>query len=125
MFWLRDKTVLITGGTGSFGQRCAQVLLEQASLKRLILLSRDEHRMVAAERQFYVGLSYNSLQITYMALPVPAGSVLFYTNRTSTDQVTGFGRSVRHAIGRGMMEAEVKAFLDQLRRTAPGKSVAP
>ena len=53
MFWLRDKTVLITGGTGSFGQRCAQVLLEQASLKRLILLSRDEQKHVTLRRTLF------------------------------------------------------------------------
>ncbi len=53
MFWLKDKTVLITGGTGSFGQRCAQVLLEQAQLRRLILLSRDEQKHVVLRRSHF------------------------------------------------------------------------
>lgn len=53
MFWLKDKTVLITGGTGSFGKRCAQVLLEQTQLRRLILLSRDEQKHVNLRRNHF------------------------------------------------------------------------
>ena len=41
-FDLKEKTVLITGGTGSFGQRCTQVLLRQGPPKKLIIFSRDE-----------------------------------------------------------------------------------
>jgi UDP-N-acetylglucosamine 4,6-dehydratase len=36
------SSVLITGGTGSFGQRLVQVLLERYDLKRLVVFSRDE-----------------------------------------------------------------------------------
>ncbi len=53
MFWLKDKTVLITGGTGSFGKKCARILLEQAGLKRLILFSRDEQKHVALQRSLF------------------------------------------------------------------------
>jgi len=34
--------VLVTGGTGSFGQRLVETLLERYSLRRLIVFSRDE-----------------------------------------------------------------------------------
>ncbi len=36
------SSVLITGGTGSFGQRLVEVLLERYHLKRLVVFSRDE-----------------------------------------------------------------------------------
>jgi UDP-N-acetylglucosamine 4,6-dehydratase/5-epimerase len=39
---LSDKSVLITGGTGSFGDRFARTVLERYSLARLIVYSRDE-----------------------------------------------------------------------------------
>ncbi|MEO6079215.1 MAG: UDP-N-acetylglucosamine 4,6-dehydratase (inverting) [Steroidobacteraceae bacterium] len=39
---LSDKSVLITGGTGSFGDRFARTVLERYSLARLIIYSRDE-----------------------------------------------------------------------------------
>lgn len=53
MFWLKDKTVMITGGTGSFGKKCAQTLLHHAELKRLILFSRDEQKHVALRRDLF------------------------------------------------------------------------
>ncbi len=37
-----EKTVLITGGTGSFGKRFAQIVLAEYRPKKLIILSRDE-----------------------------------------------------------------------------------
>ncbi|HYN80890.1 MAG TPA: UDP-N-acetylglucosamine 4,6-dehydratase (inverting) [Gemmatimonadaceae bacterium] len=39
---LSGKTVLITGGTGSFGRRFTQTALAQFNPKRLIVFSRDE-----------------------------------------------------------------------------------
>lgn len=41
---LNGKTVLITGGTGSFGRQFAKTLLERYTLRKLIILSRDEHK---------------------------------------------------------------------------------
>src|SRR5215831_8431186 len=42
MFDLRQKAILITGGTGSFGKKCARILLDEYDPKRLIIFSRDE-----------------------------------------------------------------------------------
>jgi UDP-N-acetylglucosamine 4,6-dehydratase/5-epimerase len=39
---LENKSILITGGTGSFGERFARTVLERYSLRRLIIYSRDE-----------------------------------------------------------------------------------
>ena len=39
---LNNKTVLITGGTGSFGKKCVIFLLKKFKLKKLIIFSRDE-----------------------------------------------------------------------------------
>jgi UDP-N-acetylglucosamine 4,6-dehydratase/5-epimerase len=39
---LSDKSILITGGTGSFGDRFARTVLERYNLRRLIVYSRDE-----------------------------------------------------------------------------------
>ena len=37
-----DKTILITGGTGSFGKQCVATILRLHKPKRLIIFSRDE-----------------------------------------------------------------------------------
>ncbi|MCK5342539.1 MAG: polysaccharide biosynthesis protein, partial [Candidatus Heimdallarchaeota archaeon] len=39
---LNGKSVLITGGTGSFGKKMVQIVLTEYKPKRLIILSRDE-----------------------------------------------------------------------------------
>ena len=39
---LNDKSILITGGTGSFGQKFVRSVLERYSPKRVIVYSRDE-----------------------------------------------------------------------------------
>ena len=53
MFTLEGKTVLITGGTGSFGQKCCQILLKHSGVKRLIVFSRDEQKHVKMQREIF------------------------------------------------------------------------
>jgi UDP-N-acetylglucosamine 4,6-dehydratase len=40
--FLADRTILVTGGTGSFGRRFADVVLARHKPRKLIVLSRDE-----------------------------------------------------------------------------------
>lgn len=49
---LNDKVILITGGTGSFGQKCAQILLSQYKPKKLIIFSRDELKQFEMRANF-------------------------------------------------------------------------
>jgi len=39
---LNDKSILITGGTGSFGKKATKIILEKYKPSRLIIFSRDE-----------------------------------------------------------------------------------
>ena len=57
---LNGKSVLITGGTGSFGYRYASTLLEKYSLKRLVILSRDELKQYDMENKFKEHKEYDS-----------------------------------------------------------------
>jgi UDP-N-acetylglucosamine 4,6-dehydratase len=41
MNW-RDKVILVTGGTGSFGKKFIQVMLDEVQPKKIIVFSRDE-----------------------------------------------------------------------------------
>lgn len=40
--FLRGATILVTGGTGSFGQKYVQTLLRETEAKKIIIFSRDE-----------------------------------------------------------------------------------
>ena len=47
-----DKSVLITGGTGSFGRRYVKTLLERFQPKRLIVYSRDELKQFEMQQDY-------------------------------------------------------------------------
>ncbi len=46
------KDILITGGTGSFGQKCVSVLLARYRPRRLIIYSRDELKQFEMQMRF-------------------------------------------------------------------------
>ncbi len=46
------KSILITGGTGSFGQRCTRTLLERYRPRRLIIYARDELKQFEMAQEF-------------------------------------------------------------------------
>lgn len=46
-----NKTILITGGTGSFGKSFAKYLLANYNLKKLIIFSRDERKQFQMQQQ--------------------------------------------------------------------------
>ncbi len=47
-----DKIVLITGGTGSFGKKCTEIILKRYKPKKLIIFSRDELKQWEMAQQF-------------------------------------------------------------------------
>jgi len=47
-----NKTVLITGGTGSFGKKYVKTLLERYSPKKIIIYSRDELKQFEMQQDF-------------------------------------------------------------------------
>lgn len=47
-----DKIILITGGTGSFGKKCAEIILERYTPKKLIIFSRDELKQYEMAQEF-------------------------------------------------------------------------
>jgi UDP-N-acetylglucosamine 4,6-dehydratase (inverting) len=49
---LDNKTVVITGGTGSFGKKFIRMSLEHFSPKKLIVLSRDEMKQWDMQKEF-------------------------------------------------------------------------
>jgi UDP-N-acetylglucosamine 4,6-dehydratase len=49
---LNEKAILITGGTGSFGQECIKTILRQYRPARLIVYSRDELKQYEMQQVF-------------------------------------------------------------------------
>jgi UDP-N-acetylglucosamine 4,6-dehydratase len=57
---LNGKSLLITGGTGSFGHRFSATLLKRYNLKRLVILSRDELKQYDMEMKFNNNQNYST-----------------------------------------------------------------
>lgn len=50
---LKNKIVLITGGSGSFGQKCVKILLDKFDVKKIIIFSRDELKQFEMKKNFF------------------------------------------------------------------------
>jgi len=52
---MNNKTILITGGTGSFGQKCTQMILSRYTPRKVIVFSRDELKQHEMRQKFSDG----------------------------------------------------------------------
>jgi hypothetical protein len=78
---------------------------------------------VVAQRQFYVSGGYNCEQAVSGFLPMQQGTLVVYTNRTSTDQVTGFGGGAKRAIGSKLLASELEKLYGKIQAAEkPGGS---
>ena len=69
---LNDKTILITGGTGSFGKKFTKRVLEQYNPKKIIIYSRDEYKQYLMQRTsdslIHLIMEYSRQQVTVLYL---------------------------------------------------------
>lgn len=80
------------------------------------------HEMIAGgndyalltRREYFVGHTYESLQVIAVALPVDNGTAVFYLNSAFTDQITGFFSGVALSVGQGRMKDDLTAYFRTL-----------
>ena len=51
---LNDKTILVTGGTGSFGKKLTEIILSRYKPRKYIIFSRDELKQYEMQKRFNV-----------------------------------------------------------------------
>ena len=62
MTFLKNKSILITGGTGSFGKAfCSKILSKYKDLRKLVIFSRDEFKQFEMEKVFST-LKYKNIR---------------------------------------------------------------
>ncbi len=49
---MNNSTILITGGTGSFGRKFTETILKKNKVKKLIIFSRDEQKQNDMKNEF-------------------------------------------------------------------------
>lgn len=114
--WLNYPAALPAGAEETFFWRNRQVEgRPTAILLHRVILSEGDSEIVLS-RQFYAGHSYNSNQLVVACLPYRDGSLVFYANRTFTDQITGLGSSLKRSIGQEQARSEIAKQLKSLRK---------
>jgi hypothetical protein len=82
------------------------------------MLFRIGEACVIADRHFYTSHDYNSLQQGVVAPPTKEGMLVVYLGRVSTDQVAGFGSSMKHPVSRAIMGPYLEDLIVALRAKA-------
>lgn len=77
---------------------------------------RDARAAIGADVHFYASRDYNAMLTLIGVLPYEKEWMVFAINHTFTDQVRGFGSSVRRAIGRNLVATELGKQLVETRR---------
>jgi len=71
--------------------------------------------LVTVQRQYYASTGYNAVQAIVGFLPTDGGTLVVYTNHTSTDQVAGFGGGAKRTLGRKFMASELEKLFERAR----------
>jgi hypothetical protein len=73
----------------------------------------------ALQRQYYVSGGYNVEQAMAGFLPAAGGGTLVvYVNRTSTDQVAGFGGGTKRSMGKKLMASQLEGLYTKVEKAA-------
>ena len=93
---------------------------------RVALKSRPKPRGIAGNfpgglavppRGFYATTGYNCEQALAAMIPVKKGTLVVYGNRTSTDQVTGFGGGAKRSIGSKMLASQLEGIFSKIQQS--------
>jgi hypothetical protein len=84
------------------------------ALEHVFQVTVDESA-VLVQRQYYVSQGYNAEQAIVVFLPVDQGTLVIYTNHTSTDQLVGFGAAAKRTVGRRLMAGQLKRVFETTR----------
>ena len=82
------------------------------------LVAPDGAARAFARREYYVSTGYNTEQSVGGFLPVQGGTMVLSTVHAFTDQVTGFGGSMKRGIGSTVMAGKMKEIYEAARDRA-------
>jgi len=113
--WLNYPAALPAGAVEKFFWLNRQVQSRPTAVLVHRIIMNTANSGVILSRQFYAGHSYNSNQITVAFLPYLNGTLIFYANKTFTDQVGGFGSSFKHSIGEDKEQSDMTQLMNSFR----------
>jgi hypothetical protein len=72
--------------------------------------------VIFLDRQYFVSRTYNSMLTGTGCGQVAEGTLIYYVNRTSTDQVAGFMQETKHSVGRKQMREELIKMFEEIKK---------
>ena len=81
----------------------------------------DGSAYLFSERHFYASHDYNSLQAVAFLLPTKEGTLVLALYRVSTEQVAGFGSSVKKPVARALMQSPLEQVFEKMREDVEKK----
>jgi len=84
-------------------------------LAHVLVVSHGEARVVV-RREYYVSTGYNGAQTVEDFLPVQGGTVAVSNVHAFTDQVTGFGGTIKRGVGSQVMAGRMKDMYEAARQ---------
>jgi len=76
----------------------------------------DGAARAVAQRQYYVSAGYNGEQAVAGFVPVHGGTIVVYSSHAFTEQVAGFGGSMKRSIGSRVMADQLQKMFEAGRR---------
>lgn len=83
-----------------------------------VMAAADGPNRALVRRQFYASTGYNGEQSVAGFLPVQGATVVVFVSHAFTDQVTGFGGSVKRGIGSKVMAGKMRDIFEAGRKKA-------
>jgi hypothetical protein len=81
-----------------------------------LMATPDGAAYAFVRRQYYASTSYNGEQSVAGFLPVSDGTVVVWTSHAFTDQVAGFGGSMKRSIGSSVMARKMREIFEAGRK---------
>jgi len=81
-----------------------------------LMATPDGAAYALARRQYYASTNYNGEQSTAGFLPAPDATVVVLASHAFTDQVAGFGGSMKRSIGSSVMARKMKEIFEAGRK---------
>jgi hypothetical protein len=81
-----------------------------------LMAAPDGAAHAVVRRQYYVSANYNGEQSVAGFLPVPDGTVVVMASHAFTDQVAGFGGSMKRSLGSSIMAKKMREIFEAGRK---------
>ena len=81
------------------------------------MVAGSDDYVLVTRREYFVGHTYESLQVVAVALPVAEGSAVFYVNSAFTEQITGFFSGVAQSVGQDRMRGDLTKFFEAVQQS--------